>query len=57
MTRNPYARSLRTHRPQVMPDKRTDTLLAAMRAEYAQEIERLKEEDPDWVKELLDRLS
>lgn len=57
MTRNPYARSLRIHQQQVVPDKRGEALLAAMRAEYEQEIQRLRDEDPDWVKELLDRLN
>jgi hypothetical protein len=57
MSRNPYAKSLRVKAQQVVPDKRADGLLAAMRAEYEQEIQRLREEDPDWVKELLDRLS
>ena len=56
MTRNPYAKALRTRRPQVIPDKRVDAAIRAMRAEYEQEIERLREEDPDWVKELLARL-
>lgn len=28
-----------------------------LKEEYDREVEQLKEEDPDWVKELLDRLS
>lgn len=57
MTRNPYAKSPRVHRAQVVPDKRADTLLATMRAEWEQELQRLEDEDPDWVRELLARLN
>jgi hypothetical protein len=55
MSRNPYAKSLRGHRHRVIPDKRD--LLNDWRTEYEQELERLKEEDPDWVRELLARLN
>lgn len=49
MKRNPYARSLRLHRPVVIPDKREKTY-----REHLQDT--LIEGVPDWARELLDGL-
>ena len=49
MPRNPYARSLRVHRQQIIPDKREKTL----RQLYS---EAVKEEIPEDLKALLQRM-
>ena len=50
MKRNPYARSLRAHRAQVIPDKREKTLRQLWN-------DTIDEEVPDDLRRLLDDLS
>jgi DNA-binding GntR family transcriptional regulator len=38
-------------------DRRTDAALRELKDNYDRQLEALKGQDPDWVKELLDRLN